>query len=140
MTVRFSPILASSVLVSIFTIGGMLGGLLSGAAADFFGRKWALLYNNGIGLVACVLMFSAKYLEGLGMGAFYLFAVRIWGMEVPKSNFRLQLGRFIVGINAGANSGLVPIYLMEIAPIDLRGSISSANQSEPFLLQSIWSY
>ncbi|KAL7073387.1 hypothetical protein ACQ4LE_007255 [Meloidogyne hapla] len=101
---------AFSFLVSIYLIGGLVGGLLSGSAADRFGRKGALLYNIFIGLIANGFMITSIYLN-IGIAAYYLFA----------------LGRFIVGINSGAGCNIVSIYLNEISPTNLRGSISSTN-------------
>ncbi|KAL3101586.1 hypothetical protein niasHT_023106 [Heterodera trifolii] len=37
-------------------------------------------------------------------------------------------GRFIIGLNAGLNSGFVPMYLTEISPTKLRGSVGSIAQ------------
>lgn len=96
-----------AVTVGLFAVGGMIGGLASGWCADRFGRKGAMLLNNLLAVIAAVFMSSAKY-----VGAYPL----------------MMVGRVIIGINAGISSGLVPMYLTEISPINLRGTIGSINQ------------
>ncbi|CAB3411058.1 unnamed protein product [Caenorhabditis bovis] len=99
--------LAFSVAVSMFAVGGMVGGLMSGWLADKVGRRGALLYNNLIALAAAALMGLAK-----SVGVYYM----------------IILGRLLIGFNAGLSSGLVPMYLTEVSPINLRGMLGSLPQ------------
>ncbi|XP_044000904.1 glucose transporter type 1 isoform X4 [Aphidius gifuensis] len=96
-----------SVAVSIFAIGGMVGGFSGGLIANKFGRKGGLLLNNVLGIVGACLMGFTK---------------------VAKSYEILFLGRFIIGINCGLNTSLVPMYISEIAPLNLRGGLGTVNQ------------
>ncbi|XP_034937945.1 glucose transporter type 1 isoform X2 [Chelonus insularis] len=96
-----------SIAVSIFAIGGMLGGFSGGIIANRFGRKGGLLLNNVLGIVGACLMGFTK--------AAYAYEM-------------LFLGRFIIGINCGLNTSLVPMYISEIAPLNLRGGLGTVNQ------------
>ncbi|XP_012287356.1 glucose transporter type 1 isoform X4 [Orussus abietinus] len=96
-----------SVAVSIFAIGGMLGGISGGIIANRFGRKGGLLLNNVLGIVGACLMGCTK---------------------VAHSYEMLFFGRFIIGVNCGLNTSLVPMYISEIAPLNLRGGLGTMNQ------------
>lgn len=96
-----------SVAVSIFCVGGMVGGLISGFVADRFGRRGGMLINNFFALVAAALLGFSKL-----SGSYYL----------------VILGRLVVGFNSGVNSGLAPMYLTEISPVNLRGAVGSVHQ------------
>ncbi|KAI5088052.1 solute carrier family 2 (facilitated glucose transporter), member 11b, partial [Silurus meridionalis] len=93
-----------SSIVSIFTIGGFIGASVGASLAVRFGRqKGALLINNLFAVLAAVLM-----------GFSFL---------IPAYEL-LIIGRFVSGINAGVGICVQPLYLGEIAPRALRGSMA----------------
>ncbi|XP_074027816.1 glucose transporter 1 isoform X9 [Leptinotarsa decemlineata] len=96
-----------SVAVSIFAIGGMLGGFGGGMVANKFGRKGGLLLNNVLGVSGACLM---------------------WCTKIANSYEVLFVGRFIIGVNCGLNTSLVPMYISEISPLNLRGGLGTVNQ------------
>ncbi|VDK48992.1 unnamed protein product [Anisakis simplex] len=95
------------ITVSLFAVGGMVGGLACGWAADRFGRKGAMIANNVVAMLAALFMSIARFVN-----TYHL----------------IMIGRILIGINAGASSGLVPMYLIEISPVNLRGTIGSIPQ------------
>ncbi|XP_055958211.1 solute carrier family 2, facilitated glucose transporter member 1-like isoform X3 [Patella vulgata] len=93
--------------VAMYAVGGMIGGVSAGYWSNKYGRRGALLRNNVIAVMAAGLLGFSKMADSYEM---------------------LIAGRFVVGINAGINTGIVPLYLSEIAPIELRGFCGTFNQ------------
>ncbi|XP_074097017.1 solute carrier family 2, facilitated glucose transporter member 1 isoform X2 [Cotesia typhae] len=93
--------------VAIFCIGGIIGGSLVGIIADRFGRKGGLLLNN-IFVVLTVIF------EGF--------------CKMAGSYEMIIVGRLFIGINAGLNAGITPMYLGEISPMHLRGAVGTVYQ------------
>ncbi|KHJ89440.1 MFS transporter, SP family [Oesophagostomum dentatum] len=98
--------LAWSVAVSMFAVGGMFGGLISGWLADKVGRRGGLLYNNLFAFIAAALMGLAKPLG-------------VYPMMI--------LGRLFIGFYCGLTC-IVPMYLAECSPVNLRGMLGSLHQ------------
>uniref|UniRef100_A0A146LF69 Solute carrier family 2, facilitated glucose transporter member 3 n=1 Tax=Lygus hesperus TaxID=30085 RepID=A0A146LF69_LYGHE len=96
-----------SATTSIMCIGGIIGGALTSVLSNGIGRRLTLILNNLIAIVASLIMGGSKY------------------ADLP---WMLILGRFIIGINAGLNAGVSPMYLSEISPMGLRGAIGSMYQ------------
>ncbi|XP_019637728.1 PREDICTED: solute carrier family 2, facilitated glucose transporter member 5-like [Branchiostoma belcheri] len=96
-----------STTVSIYCLGGLIGSLLVGPLASKIGRKGAILFNNIFSLSAAALMFGARFANSYHM---------------------IILGRTIVGIHNGLSIGVVPMYLSEISPPNLRGGIGVTSQ------------
>ena len=93
-----------SIIVSIFCIGGLIGSLLGGRLADTIGRKNLLTSVN-------VLFISGALLQ-----------------SCATSYWMLLLGRLVIGCGCGCATVSVPMYVGEIAPAALRGSLGTMNQ------------
>lgn len=62
-------------VVSVFCLGGMVGGLSVAPVGRLFGRKKALIYNNFFVLTGGILMGTAKfsgYFSSLILGRFVI--------------------------------------------------------------------
>uniref|UniRef100_A0A3B4UJI4 Solute carrier family 2 member 11b n=1 Tax=Seriola dumerili TaxID=41447 RepID=A0A3B4UJI4_SERDU len=91
-----------STIVSIFTLGGLIGATIGGTLSVKLGRKGTLMINNTFALVAALLM----------------------GLSYPTGLFELLIiGRFFTGLNAGIGICVQPLYLGEIAPTAFRGTM-----------------
>ncbi|KAL5793017.1 hypothetical protein ACOSP7_001611 [Xanthoceras sorbifolium] len=93
-----------SVFGSILTFGAMIGAITSGPIADFIGRKGAMRVSTGF----CVAGWLAIY-----------FA---------KGALPLYFGRLATGYGMGVFSYVVPVFIAEIAPKNLRGALTTVNQ------------
>uniref|UniRef100_A0A803MWU7 Major facilitator superfamily (MFS) profile domain-containing protein n=1 Tax=Chenopodium quinoa TaxID=63459 RepID=A0A803MWU7_CHEQI len=93
-----------SLFGSILSIGAVLGATTSGRIADHFGRKGALAMST----VSCIIGWVAIYFS--------------------QEAISLDIGRFLTGYGIGVSSYVVPIYIGEIAPKNLRGGLGTLNQ------------
>ncbi|KAH9683156.1 Sugar transporter ERD6-like 16 [Citrus sinensis] len=89
---------------SILTIGAMLGAITSGRIADIVGRKGAMR----ISACFCITGWLAVYFS--------------------NGSLLLDIGRFSTGYGIGVFSYVVPIFIAEIAPRNLRGLLTTLNQ------------
>ncbi|XP_008067143.1 solute carrier family 2, facilitated glucose transporter member 5 [Carlito syrichta] len=103
----FSLTLLWSLTVSMFPFGGFIGSLLVGPLVNKFGRKGALLFNNIFSIVPAIMMGFSK---------------------VARSFELIIVSRLLVGICAGLSSNVVPMYLGELAPKNLRGALGLVPQ------------
>ncbi|KGN47881.1 sugar transporter ERD6-like 7 [Cucumis sativus] len=93
-----------SLFGSILTFGAMIGAITSGPIGDLLGRKGAMRVATG----ACVAGWLAIY-----------FAQGVVALDI---------GRFATGYGMGVFSYVVPIFIAEIAPKNLRGALTTLNQ------------
>ncbi|CBI26145.3 sugar transporter ERD6-like 7 isoform X1 [Vitis vinifera] len=93
-----------SVFASILAIGAMIGGITSGHISNFIGRKGTMR----VAAIFCIIGWLAiGFAEGVLL---------------------LDIGRMCTGYGIGVFSYVVPVFIAEIAPKDLRGGFTSSNE------------
>jgi sugar porter (SP) family MFS transporter len=91
-------------VVSSTLAGATVGSFTGGALADKLGRKRTFQLNALPLIVGTIL--SAK-----------------------ASNFEaMVVGRILVGVGIGVSSGVVPLYISEVSPTEIRGTMGTLNQ------------
>jgi MFS transporter, SP family, galactose:H+ symporter len=93
-----------SSVVSVLLLGAMAGALTAGTAADRIGRR--------------------KTLGLLGV----IFTVGIAIAALANGYVMMLIGRVVLGLGVGGVSALVPTYLSEISPAQIRGRMLTLNQ------------
>ncbi|MFI7006293.1 sugar porter family MFS transporter [Streptomyces sp. NPDC050145] len=91
-------------VVSVLLIGSVIGAMGSGKLADRWGRRRLLGVAGAVFLAGTVL---AVFATGYAM---------------------LLVARIVLGLAVGTASALVPVYLSEISPTDIRGRLLTMNQ------------
>uniref|UniRef100_A0A5B7C6Z8 Putative sugar transporter ERD6-like 5 isoform X2 n=1 Tax=Davidia involucrata TaxID=16924 RepID=A0A5B7C6Z8_DAVIN len=92
-----------SVFGSIITIGGILGAIVSGKLADLVGRRGAMWFLE-------------------------VFFIMGWlAIVFAKGAWLLDIGRLSLGFGIGIHGYVVPVYIAEIAPKNIRGGCTAAN-------------
>uniref|UniRef100_A0A8B9Z7I6 Solute carrier family 2, facilitated glucose transporter member 5 n=1 Tax=Buteo japonicus TaxID=224669 RepID=A0A8B9Z7I6_9AVES len=96
-----------SLTVSMYPLGGLFGSLMVWPLVNNCGRKGTLLINNLFSVAAAILMGTS---------------------ELAKTFEVIILSRVIIGIYAGLASNVVPMFLGEMSPKNLRGAIGVVPQ------------
>jgi SP family galactose:H+ symporter-like MFS transporter len=91
-------------VVSSVLIGAVIGAVIGGALADRFGRRKIII------------------LAGV------IFSLSAVGTASAPTVTALVFGRIIVGIAIGLASFTAPMYISEVSPAKIRGSLVSVNQ------------
>jgi SP family myo-inositol transporter-like MFS transporter 13 len=89
--------------VSLALIGAAIGSFFSGYVSDQIGRKKVILFAD------------------------FMFTLGAVTMAVAPSIWVLMMGRIFVGIGVGVAAQIVPLYLSEIAPTEIRGKLIAMN-------------
>lgn len=92
---------------AVFVVGGMIGAFTSKIMLDFFGRKNSVLLHGLNTIIGAVLVLLSYYLN---------------------SPVCVIMSRFFYGIQGGMSCGIIPTYLTEISPAELRGATGVLHQ------------
>lgn len=92
------------VIVSSLLVGAMVGAMLCGPLSDRYGRRVVIL-------IAAIIFALGALVSAFAPGVFILV-----------------VGRVILGLAVGMASVVVPLYIAEMAPPDIRGGLVTLNQ------------
>ncbi len=95
---------ANGLVVSAVLFGAFLGAAFSGHFSDILGRRKILIITS------------------------LIFGISTIGSAIAPTVFWLIFSRIIVGIAIGIASFVTPLYISEIAPQELRGTLVTFNQ------------
>jgi sugar porter (SP) family MFS transporter len=97
-------LLQTGIVISSLVFAAAVGALIGGKVSDAIGRK------------KTILILALMFFGGV------LFVVFAPGFEI------LVAGRIILGLAVGGASTVVPVFLAELAPFEIRGSITGRNE------------
>ncbi|XP_030460628.1 sugar transporter ERD6-like 10 isoform X1 [Syzygium oleosum] len=95
---------AYSLFGSMLTIGGLVAALLNGTITDVIGRKRTMWLSQ--------ILSTAGWLS-------IVFTKNAWWLDA---------GRALIGFGVGVTVYVVPVYIAEITPKNVRGAFASFNQ------------
>ncbi|CAI7647530.1 unnamed protein product [Penicillium manginii] len=96
----------SGLIVSMLSIGTLIGALIAGPLADRIGRKWSIF-------AWCIILHVGLIIQ----------------ITAPAGKwYQMMMGRFVTGFGVGACSLLVPMYQGEISPRHIRGAMVCSYQ------------
>lgn len=100
---KLSPFLQGAIVAGLL-LGAMIGAAVAGRLSDALGRRRLII-------AAAVVFTGGALLAALAPTVWVLIAAR-----------------FIIGLAVGTSALVVPLYLSEIAPTEIRGAVTSLNQ------------
>jgi sugar porter (SP) family MFS transporter len=100
---KLSPFLQGAIVAGLL-LGAMIGAAAAGRLSDVLGRKRLII-------AAAVVFTGGALLAAVAPSVWVLVAARV-----------------IIGLAVGSAALVVPLYLAEIAPTEIRGAVASLNQ------------
>ncbi|MDR1813327.1 MAG: D-xylose transporter XylE [Tannerella sp.] len=97
-------------------IGCVIGGFISGFFAMRFGRRDSLRFASVLFFLSALGSWNPEFL-------FFKYGEPTWNLWIT-----FNLYRVLGGIGVGLASAIVPMYIAEIAPSNIRGTLVSCNQ------------
>lgn len=94
-----------SIVTSVFTVGGLCGSISANLAMDKWGRRGAVRLSAAATTTGAAIMCVAG---------------TVWA---------LIIGRWLIGVGAGLGICVGPIFVSEIAPPKIRGSVGQSSYS-----------
>lgn len=97
-------------------IGCVIGGVISGFLASEYGRRNSLRFASVLFFLSALGSYCPEFL-------FFPKGEPSWNLWIA-----FNLYRILGGIGVGLASAIVPMYIAEIAPSHIRGTLVSCNQ------------
>merc|ERR1712072_857235 len=94
-----------SILVSLMSIGSLLGALSAAYTADWWGRRWSMTFGVGLFIIGNIIQITAM-----------------------QSWVHMMMGRFVAGLGVGNLSVGVPMFQSECLPREIRGPVVASYQ------------
>ncbi|KAF8063433.1 general substrate transporter [Lyophyllum atratum] len=98
-------VVRAGLIVSLLSIGTLVGALIGAPTADYLGRRYAMV-------VECILFIIGVIIQ--------ITAASVWQ--------QFAVGRWVSGLAVGALSAAVPMYQAETAPARIRGTLTATYQ------------
>lgn len=90
-------------ITSALAVGGIVGALIAGYLADKIGRKRTLVFCD------------------------FLFVIGAVVQAAIHDKWPFAVGRFIMGVGVGSASMIAPVFISEVAPVQVRGRLVTLN-------------
>ncbi|SPO03263.1 probable monosaccharide transporter [Cephalotrichum gorgonifer] len=97
----------TSLIVSILSLGTFLGALIAGDVSDRIGRKWTVITGTIIYAIGVAIQMITGEGDALAV---------------------ITVGRLVAGLGVGFESAIVILYMSEICPRKVRGSLVAGYQ------------